>query len=253
MKIIIIEDEHLMSDALRDEIVSIDPSIEIVAQLYSIKEALRYLDEAEFPDLFFADIELSDGLSFEIFKRTNNKVPIIFCTAYNHYALEAFKVYGVDYILKPFDRDAIQVALEKFRSLVQVQPKSSLDYSSIVEVLERKMDERKNSILIHKGDKIIPLPASKVALAQLDTGIVYVYTFDNDRYPVNYNMDRLFQLLGNNFYRVNRQFIIHRDNVDHASRYFARKLMVRPKIAFKEDLIISKANTSEFLKWLESH
>lgn len=247
MKIIIIEDELLMAEALRGEILSIDATIEISATLGSIQEALTYLNEYDYPDLFFSDIELSDGLSFEIFKRISNKTPIIFCTAYNNYALDAFEVYGIDYILKPFDNESISAAIKKFKQITKQAVQ--IDYAPIIEMLSKP--QKKNTILIHKGDKITPLPIEEIALAQLENGIVYVYTFNNTRHSINYNMERLQSLLGNYFYRVNRQYIIHKGNIDHAAQYFGRKLIVHPKISFKDQLIISKANASDFLSWLE--
>ena len=253
MNVIIIEDEHLMAEALREEISQADPSIMIVAQLTSIKEAIEYLGKNDFPDLFFSDIELSDGLSFEIFKRTNNTVPIIFCTAYNHYALEAFQVYGVDYLLKPFDSNDIHAALTKYKSLMTARLESNIDYNAIVQLLDSRKLEKQNSVLIYRGDKIVPLPSREVAVAALEKGVVYVYTFNNKRYSVNYNMERLHHLLGENFYRVNRQYIISRKAVDQVSQYFARKLLVHLNFDFKAELVVSKANASDFLRWLETY
>ena len=132
MKVIIIEDEPLMSEALKEEILRVDARIEIVAQLSSIRESIAYLENNKWPDLFFSDIELSDGLSFEIFRHLQNTKPIVFCTAYDQYALEAFKVHGIDYILKPFQADDIDATLKKYKTLTNSTPSSLLDIESIV-------------------------------------------------------------------------------------------------------------------------
>ncbi|MEM9821871.1 MAG: LytTR family DNA-binding domain-containing protein [Bacteroidota bacterium] len=252
MKVIIIEDEPLMSNALREELVAVAPAIEVVAQLTSIKASIEYLNNNPFPDLFFADIELSDGVSFEIFKHFNNTVPIIFCTAYNQYALEAFQVYGIDYLLKPFDSEAIKAALDKFKSLANFQATITPDLQTITQLLTGIHQEQKHSILVHQGDKIIPFSTEQIALAQLENGVVYIIDFDGKRQAVNHNMDKLSHLLGSRFYRVNRQFIISRKAIKHASQYFARKILIQPKFDFQAPLIVSKAKASDFLRWLEN-
>lgn len=252
MKVVIIEDELLLSEALKEEILMVDNSIEVVAQLSSIKESIAYLASNPLPDLFFADIELSDGVSFEIFKHIENTVPIIFCTAYNQYALDAFQVYGIDYILKPFDSKAIESAIGKYKSLAKFQAATTPDYQAIAKLLSSVNEEQNNSLLIHQGDKIIPFPVEQIALGQLENGLVYIYDFDKKRYAINYSMDKLAHLLGKQFYRVNRQYLINRKAVKHASQYFARKLLVQPTFEFKEQLIVSKAKATAFLHWLEN-
>ena len=251
MKIVIIEDEPLIAEALQEEIQKTAPDCTILAQLGSIRETLDWLQNNDAPDLYFSDIELADGLSFEIFKQIQNTTPIIFCTAYNHYALEAFQVYGIDYLLKPFASEDIAAALEKHSHLISQHSPQSIDYQLIINALQTPKTTQKNTILIHKGDKIIPLATSEIALAQLENGIVYVHTFTNKRHPLNYNMERMTSLLGADFYRINRQFLIHRKAIKHASQYFARKLLVQPIIKVNEPLIVSKANATDFLRWLE--
>ncbi len=251
MKVVIIEDEPLMAEGLREEILRIDPQVEIVAQLGSIQDSIEHLQNEGFPDLFFSDIELSDGLSFEIFKHVNNTTPIIFCTAYNHYALEAFQVYGIDYLLKPFSPEDIQATLNKYQLLFPQQQEQKIDFKAMFELLEKKQAPAQASILVHQGERIIPMPATQIALAQLDHGVVYLHTFDQKRHPVQHNMDHLLQILGPSFFRVNRQFIIQHGAVQHVSQYFARKLIIQPKIEFAEQLIVSKARVSAFLHWLE--
>lgn len=252
MKVVLIEDEPLMAEALREEILLADPSIEILAHLSSIEESIDYLNTYGFPDLFFSDIELTDGLSFEIFKRVNNTTPIIFCTAYNHYALEAFQVCGIDYLLKPFHSNDIVATLQKYQSMFAGQSLGKMDFQALFKQLQVKSSPQAHSILVHLGEKIIPIEKTKIALAEISNGQVYVHTFTQKRLPVNYNMDTLFKLLGERFYRVNRQYIIQRPAIDHVSQYFARKVLVVPCIPFTEKLIVSKANVSHFFKWLES-
>ena len=251
MKVIIIEDEPLMAEALEEELLKADESIEILKKLGSIKEALNFLTPDNLPDLFFSDIQLPDGLSFEIFKTLQTTTPIIFCTAYDEYALDAFKANGIDYVLKPFESEDIVRTLGKYQNLVSQPDKQ--DYNQLLSILENSRSKAPSALLIYQGDKIIPIKATSVALAEVDHGIVYVRTVEGQRHAVNYNMDRLHELLGRDFYRLNRQYLIHRDTVKQVSQYFARKLLVVPSISVQEKLIVSKANATDFLRWLEAH
>ncbi|MEM6264974.1 MAG: LytTR family DNA-binding domain-containing protein [Bacteroidota bacterium] len=252
MKVVIIEDEPLMSDALKEELLQSGEAVEVVAQIGSIQQGIAYLESNGFPDLFFSDIELSDGLSFEIFQKTQSTTPVVFCTAYNHYALEAFRVFGIDYILKPFEGADIKAALQKYQTLVAKDASRELDYSALLKMLVPTNEVRQTSILIHRKDKIIPLPIEEVALASLQRGVVHLHTFNKQRFLVNYSMERLLQILGSSFYRLNRQHLICRKAVVQASQYFGRKLLVHPVIEYPEPLIVSKSNTGDFLRWLEA-
>jgi len=253
MNVIIIEDEPLLADALGEKIKHSNPEIKIIAKLESIVEALKYLKKNELPDLFFSDIELRDGLSFEIFREIKNTIPIIFCTAYNHYALNAFQVYGIDYLLKPFKQVDIDAALNKYKTLVENPTRQVPDFQEVIKAIESKKNGTAGTILIYRGDKIIPLEKNKIRLAELSNGIVYVYTFSNERFAVNYSLDRLQNILGSNFYRVNRSFVINRQAIDYVAQHFARKLVIKPSFNFASPLLVSKAKASEFLKWLEAH
>jgi len=253
MQVIIIEDEPIIIDALEELIKKADPTIRIVARLCNVKEAIEYLENNELPDLFFSDIELTDGLSFEIFENQKTTVPIIFCTAYNRYALDAFQVYGIDYLLKPFKFSDIRNALEKYKLLSQPKSNPSIDYQNLLQQITQHKVENKGSVLLYSGDKIIPLQNKNVALVELNNGIVYVHTFTGERFSVNYSMEKIHAILGEGFYRVNRQYIINRHAIRHISQYFARKVTIKPTINFSEKLIVSKARASDFLRWLEKH
>ncbi len=252
MNIVIIEDEALLAEALRDEILSIDPNIRVLKLLPSIKESLEYFEKNGFPDLIFSDIELSDGLSFEIFKRLSNIPPIIFCTAYNHYATEAFRVHSIDYILKPFEREDIENALGKYEEKKQEQISPSIDIHALLKEMQGEKEDKERNILVQKGTNIIPISTKEIALAEIKNGTVYIHTFGKKRYPINHNIEKTYQILGTGFYRVNRQFIINRKAVNQVAQYFARKLLIKPSIDFSEQIIVSKANATDFLRWLEN-
>ncbi|MBB3696535.1 LytTR family transcriptional regulator DNA-binding domain-containing protein [Flammeovirga yaeyamensis] len=253
MKIVIIEDEYLMAEELESLIINYNTDNEVVAKLTTVEESISYLNEHPMPDLFFSDIQLPDGLSFEIFDEINCKVPVVFCTAYDEYALEAFKVNGIDYILKPFDNNTIGNTLEKVNRMMSQKQPIREDFSSIIaELRGASKNTVKKNILIFKGEKIIPINTTEIAYSYLEAGVTYIYTFDNQKYVTDQSLDTLESNLGNTFYRVNRQFLVNREAIDHVSKYFARKLLVEMKLKNVPDqIVVSKAKASDFLRWLQ--
>ena len=163
MNIIIIEDEENNAEDLRQNILKHNPSANIIALLKSVKESIEYLKKHEQPDLFISDIELGDGLSFEIFEATKTTAPVIFVTAYNEYALEAFKANGIDYILKPFNHKTVSMALDKYLTLTGAKVKSP-DIDKLLQWIGNTPKENKSSILVYLKDKIIPVKLNEIAL-----------------------------------------------------------------------------------------
>jgi len=253
MNIIIIEDEPLMADALEKELKQVDPGCSIITKLSSIRGALHYFEQGgTLPDLFFSDIELTDGLSFEIFRAREFNVPVVFCTAYSEYALDAFKANGIDYILKPFETQDIESTLVKYKKMVGNRTSNLQQVEQLIQAMASKENQKDKTLLVHHGDKITPIDTSEIALIFIELGLVTLITFSQKRFPLNYTMDHLQEVLGHDFYRLNRQFIIHRKAIQHVARYQARKLLVKPTIDFKDNLFVSKTGTSQFLAWLSS-
>ena len=251
MNVLIVEDEPLMAEELSEEILKADPTIRIVGKFPSVKETQEYLEENEMPDLFFSDIQLTDGLSFEIFAQIEKPIPVIFCTAFHDYALDAFKANGIDYLLKPFDNTAISKTINKYKQLIG----DKANYPNLVNLFSQiqKNEQRINkSLIIHQGQKIYSVKYSDIRILYLKDGVLYLITEESKRYIVSSSLDRIEESLDHNFYRVNRQVIIHRDAIGYTSSYFARKLLITPKFNLDFELIVSKANASSFLKWLES-
>lgn len=249
MKIVVIEDEVLIANDLVDILHRIAPSVEIVAQIGSVQEGISFFNENPIVDLIFSDIHLGDGLSFEIFKEVKSIAPIIFCTAYDSYAIDAFKVNGIDYILKPFSEKNIQEALAGYQRLKDT-------FQQAAPTLEKTMDEiSQNSqshatILVFHRDKIIPLAVSEIAFAYIRNDAIYLKTFDEKSYLINKSLDELDQLLGANFYRTNRQFIVNRSAVKDVTTIVNRKYAVNLTIPFPEQITVSKEKMTSFLKWL---
>lgn len=251
MKIVIIEDEQITADDLVGTIIALEPDAKITAILSSVKIAIAYFQGNEAPDLIFSDVQLGDGLSFEIFKAVKVTSPIIFCTAYDEYALNAFKTNGIDYILKPSTSDAISKALNKYRNLRQTFSGSDQQYKAIMEALMNKDTPKSAAVLVHNKDKIMPIRLEDIALFYIENEITYLLTFDKKTYSINKNLEELEQLCGNNYFRVNRQNLVNRKSVIDASHYFSRKLSVNISVPFKDKIMVSKEKTPQFLNWLE--
>lgn len=260
MKVVIIEDETLLAAELEQLILTLRPEWQIVKFLPSVQEALNYFPKTDQYDLIFSDIQLGDGLSFEIFQQCSIQTPVIFCTAYNQYALAAIKNHGIDYILKPFDSAAILEAIQRFealRSRFSYLPVGAaapaMDFSVLLaELSNPKPNKPANGLLVRYKDKIIPLSAENIALCYMRNGLVYLLDTEQNAYPASETMDELETKLGSSFYRVDRQHLVNRNAIKDVSQHLARKLALNLKINFSELLLIRKEKTSDFLAWLSS-
>jgi two-component system, LytTR family, response regulator LytT len=252
MKIIIIEDEKITANDLAGTITSLEPEAKIVAILCSVKSAINYFQNNETPDLIFSDVQLGDGLSFEIFKVLKVMAPIIFCTAYDEYALNAFKTNGIDYILKPSTTKSISEALNKYRNLKQTFSVTNIQYKTILDALKQREAPKSSAVLVHYKDKIMPVRIEEIAFFYIENEVTHLLSFDKKTYSINKKLDELEQICGNDFFRANRQFLINRKAVVDASHFFTRKLVVNISVPFQEQIIVSKEKTPSFLKWLEN-
>ena len=250
MKVVIIEDERITADDLIENLQDVKPNYTIVKILTSISEALAFFQLQPEIDLIFSDIQLGDGLSFDIFKQIKINVPIIFCTAYNEYALEAFKANGIDYILKPFSIDEIKKAVDKFELLTNkndVSIDKLLDYFSV-----KQLKANNVSILVYQKDVIIPINTNDIAIVQLNNGTVKLVAFNGTTYFTTQSLEEIEKLNLPFYFRANRQFILHRKIVKDVVQHFNRKLLVRLTIPFDEQILISKEKSPAFLAWLTS-
>lgn len=245
MRILIIEDEQLIAEDLMDMLKNVCADCEIVAHLSSVQEGIDFFAKPQKIDLIFSDIQLGDGLSFEIFKQCELNIPVIFCTAYDEYAIEAFKVNGVDYILKPYSEEKIREAVEHYEKLKLSFSSDAGLSNAISELLPSE-----STILVHHKEKIIPLKINEIALAHIRNEMVYLKTFSGENFLINKSLDELEDLLGENFYRANRQFIVNRAVVKDVTTFLSRKYSVNLTIPFQEQIMVSKEKMTSFLKWL---
>jgi two-component system response regulator LytT len=249
MKIVIIEDERLTAEDLAQTIKQADPHAEIAATLKSVKEGLLYFRQHPAPDLIFSDIQLGDGLSFEILNGL--QAPVIFCTAYDEYALNAFKANGIDYILKPFTESSVKTALQKYKALTRTGHDETLrQYESIRQLFSSSKTTKASAILIHFKDTIFPVSMEDIALFRLEHDLVSLITFDKKTYHPGKSLEELEEIAGNDFFRVNRQCLVSRKAVINASSLFSRKLSLSVNVPVKDSITISKEKAPIFLKWL---
>lgn len=251
MNIVIIEDEGVVADELELNIKQlIEEPVDIV-QLRSVKQAIAYFKKAEAPDLIFSDIQLGDGLSFEIFVEIPVSVPVIFCTAYDEFALDAFKANGIDYILKPFTRQILGSALEKYRQLKKIfSADQTPQYDALMQLLANREQQTAASVLVYHQDKIIPVKLQDIAMFYLENEVTHLLTFSGKNYYPNKNLDELERLSGNYFFRANRQFLVCRKAIIDVSSFFSRKLSLNLNVPFSEKVIVSKGKAAQFLNWL---
>ena len=253
MRIVIIEDEKLTADDLSETISKVVPDAQIIASLYSTRSAISWFQVNEQPDLIFSDIQLGDGLCFEIFKTVPINAPVIFCTAYDEYALKAFDANGIDYILKPFDETTIKAAFKKYNRLRNKFTGNITSLDQIIQLFANKKKQSKGSVLVYKQDKILPVRLDDIALFYIENEITHLITFDNKSYTIKKTLENIEEISSDFFYRVNRQFLINRKAIKEASQYFARKLSLSLTIPFKGTITVSKNKVPGFLNWLSEH
>lgn len=248
MKAVIIEDESVAAQALQSLVQEINPEVEIITVLQTIEESVMWFEENPMPDLVFMDIHLADGSSFAIFEQVDVTCPIIFTTAYDEYALKAFEVNSIDYLLKPINKDDLVRALGKYNNLA-----SRVDNGSLKGLLAQMggLKKRyKTCFLIPERDKLIPLATSNIAYVYIDTKTVKAISMDGHTYYLNQTLDDVMaQLDPEVFFRANRQFIISRTAVKDMSIWFGNKLAINLSVPVPEKIVVSKARVGEFKTW----
>ncbi|MGN6211086.1 LytR/AlgR family response regulator transcription factor [Parafilimonas sp.] len=248
MNILIIEDEKITAESLCDYIKELKPSYNITGIKNSVEDAVAFLSSTPAVDLIFSDIQLSDGISFSIFQQIQTDVPVIFCTAYDEYMMEAFSTNGIAYILKPFDITSVKAAIEKFERLTN---KNNIQLRQLLEYINAPKEKNASSgILVRQKDKIIPVNLADIAIVYLDHGNVKLYTFDRQTWFAEESLEDFEKLNLPYFFRANRQVIINRKAVKEAAHHFNRKLLVHTTIPFEEQILISKEKSPLFLNWL---
>jgi len=248
MKALIIEDEISALKNLRRVLDEVG-NIKIIMELDSITDSIAWFNSNSMPEIVFMDIHLADGSAFEIFNHVKINCPIVFTTAYDEYALKAFKVHSIDYLLKPIEVSDIKRALGKLSDLT-VQSDQPAALMEMINFLKKSSTYKKHFLVPAKGDKLIPVPAISMACIYIDCGIVRAVTMEGVVHKFDYNLDELMEMLNPEFFfRANRQYIISRTSIKDIDMWFNNRLSINITVAVPGKIIISKARMSEFKKW----
>ncbi len=249
MRVLIVEDETSSYENLREILREIDPEIEIAGNTESVVQTVRWLKENLAPDLIFMDIHLSDDSAFAIFEKINVEIPIIFTTAYDQYAIKAFKLNSIDYLLKPIKVSDVRHAIDKFR---RFEHNDVAYYLSQLTQLTSSVSKRRRKILIPYKDKLIPVNLSDIAFFYTTDKNTFVYlSSENTHFAYSKTLDQIMATLDPDiFFRANKQFIIRRENVVNITIWFDNRLLVTLDTAVPERIYISKNKAAAFKAWL---
>lgn len=255
MKILIVEDEDLAVKKLQKTLNSVEQDAEITGVTDSIKSTVEWLQENAQPDLILMDIELADGQSFEIFNLTNVKSPVIFTTSYDEYALKAFKVNSIDYLLKPVQKEDLEKALHKLRGLTSGNLKNdeSVNMEVIIKQLQQKLQpkEFRKRFLVKNGQKLVSIETKDIRYFFSDGRLNFFKTADNKKFVVDYTMDDLEGMLDPvSFFRISRSFFVSINSIEKIDDYFGNRLLLQLKPSVEKESVVSREKVTDFKKWM---
>lgn len=249
MNVLIIEDEKVAAERLAGFIKQYDPTFKIFGPLQSVKRTVEWFENNPHPELIFMDIQLSDGLSFEIFEQTEVRSPVIFTTAYDEYALRAFKVNSIDYLLKPLDFDELSRAIHKFRESNHPVNHDSAVFESILNTLSNNY---KNKFVIKVGERLKVFTTEQIQCFYSMEKAVFLQNFEGRDYAINYSLDQLEEILDpTRFFRINRKFIIGFSALKDIISFSNSRLQVKLINNHSDDLVVSRERVQKFKQWLE--
>lgn len=251
MTVLIIEDEAPAFRRLQKILEETIAGVEIVEVIDSVEETVKWLKHHAQPDLIFMDIQLSDGISFEIFDQVKIEKPVIFTTAFDEYMLKAFKVNSIDYLLKPINKEDLAASIAKYNSLKSQFTTQQMDMTTLLDQIQREDKHYKPRFLVRQGEKLISVETSQIAYFYTRNGVVHMVT----QAGRNYLMDQTLEEIGTQldptvFHRVNRQYIVQFSSIASTERYFKSKLIVDVNPPADEAIIVSAEKAAEFKKWL---
>ena len=249
MDVLIIEDEIVAAQSLQRMLATIDPTIHILSIIQSVEESVEWFRCGNAADLVFMDIHLADGSAFSIFEQVEVSVPVVFTTAYDQYAIDAFRVNSIDYLLKPIQLSDLRRALEKYNRLAS--PKPALD-PLLLSSLNAQLSSRsyKSFFLIPFKDRLLPVSVSEIACLFLGDGCTRMMLLNGTTYTVEKPLDAYMQQLDpRKFFRANRQYVIAQSAIKDISVWFGGKLSISLSVNLPERIVISKARVSEFKDW----
>lgn len=252
MNILIVEDELPTRRLLKDMVLKVRPKWQITGATGSVEETIEWLEENPMPDLIFMDIQLSDGSSFEIFEKFDINSPVIFTTAYDEYAIQAFKVNSVDYLLKPINPKKLETSIDKFEWLHQKSsPAPELDYQALKEMLTSGDQNYRSRLITNVIDGFKKIDTQEIAWLVSSNKITSAVTFDGHQHVVDFTLDKLEKELDpKNFFRANRQYILNIEAIRKVENWFNGKLIVKTHPDVKEKIVVSRERAKNFKDWI---
>lgn len=249
MKVVIVEDERLAAEKLERLLDQINSDINVLKVLESVEESINWFSENPVPDLIFMDIQLDDGISFEIFDAIKIKTPIIFITAYDEYAIRAFKVNSVDYLLKPIEQSALENALQKFTTIYA--EKRSFE-ERVSQVFQQMTQQYKTRFFIKIGSKFQSVLVNDICCFFVEERSSFLKSMAGKTYDLDYSLDQLQKMVNpEQFYRINRNFLVNINCIDEIISYSSSRLKLKLKSETSGDLIVSRDKVSEFKHWMD--
>jgi DNA-binding LytR/AlgR family response regulator len=251
MKVVIIEDEKLSAEHLTVLLQKIDSSIVVIKYFDTVKASVNAFKEGLNADLIFMDIHLADGNSFEIFNQIEIEIPVVFTTAFDNYAIQAFKQNSIDYLLKPIALQELQFAMEKFKKQQQLGNKDLI--SSIAMAYQQMNKEYKTRFLVKSGQTIDTIKTEDIHHFETKESLSFLVTSKGNHYSIDYTLDQLESMLQpKNFFRINRKIILNIHSIEKVSTYFNSRLSIATKFLDNEARIVSRDRVNDFKKWLDN-
>jgi DNA-binding LytR/AlgR family response regulator len=247
--VLIIEDEIPASEYLEYQLRLLDPEVVVLTRLATVRESVAWLSEHR-ADLIFMDIHLADGNCFRIFEEIEVKAPVIFTTAYDQYAIKAFKVNSIDYLLKPINAPDLRKSLEKFKSSRQIQADDLLDLTDVIRNLSRKPDYQQR-FMVYSGERIRAIKTVDIAYFYIIEKEVFLCNFEGRNFGIDYSLDKLENSVDTEaFFRINRKMIINLEAIENMYQLSGSRIRVILKPACPEEAIVSFHRIQAFKKWL---
>jgi two-component system, LytTR family, response regulator LytT len=250
MNVLIIEDEEQAYTRMQKIIKEVLPDAEIVAVLVSVKSAIKWFRDHAMPQLVFMDINLADGVSFEIFREVTITAPIVFTTAYEEYAIQAFKVNSIAYLLKPVDKEAVAQALEKLNQL-QAARSPITDYTALLKTLQQSTRVYRERFVVKLGDNLRSIAVEDIAYFFTENKTTFLCTKEARKYPIDFNLDEVEGMINpKKYFRINRQFIVGMAAIEEMKSYTRSRVIIKVKPAASFETIVSVERASDFRTWL---
>jgi DNA-binding LytR/AlgR family response regulator len=252
MKILIIEDEPQAAQRLEKLVSELVPDAQILARIDSVRKAVSWFHSNPSPDLALMDIQLADGISFQIFEQFEVKCPVIFTTAYDAYALKAFKVNSIDYILKPVDKDELQSALKKLKSLVQTEQSTKQLLDSIGQAVQMLTKRYKTRFIIKVGEHLKTVEVANIRYFYSQDKATFCVTDENRNFILDYTLEQLEEMTDpEQFFRINRKYLVSSASIQDIIHYTNSRLKLVLKSCADHDIIVARERVGEFKDWLD--